>query len=574
MDEDADAKGTRASGPSLTGSTPPFLSLSPDNPADAPQRARLHGMGLTSAQMARPFVGVVTSWNEASPGNIALARQAQAVKRGVRDAGGTPREFTTISGAGTGSSLINRELIADSIEAMVSAHGYVALVGLAGCSTSLAAMMMVMARLDLPSVIMFGGTALPGHCFGRDITIQDVYEAVGAHAAGAISDDDLRAIETAACPSAGAGAGQFAANTMACVSEAIGLALPGAAGMPAAYDSRDDFAHKAGVTVMDLLDRNIRPRDILTGQAFENAASIVAASGGATCAALHLSAIAHECGMDFDLTTIGKIWRQTPRLADLKPGGTYLLRDLHDAGGTPALMRAMLDAGCLKGLCLTVTGNSIAENLQNVAVPSGHDVIRSSDRHPDRFPARLHVLHGNLAPDGAVMVADDMNELHFVGRARCFDSETAAFDVVMHCDYDDGDVFVIRHQGPKGGPGMPSIGSVAAALSGQGASGRVAVITDGRLSGIVRGICVGHIGPEAGLGGPISRVQDGDSITIDARAGRIDLDIEDAALAARRITGAAADYSGVSRKYMDSAGPAAQGAVTHPGPITSERDNS
>jgi dihydroxy-acid dehydratase len=247
-------------------------------------------MGLTSAQMARPFVGVVTSWNEASPGNIALARQAQAVKRGVRDAGGTPREFTTISGAGTGSSLINRELIADSIEAMVSAHGYVALVGLAGCSTSLAAMMMVMARLDLPSVIMFGGTALPGHCFGRDITIQDVYEAVGAHAAGAISDDDLRAIETAACPSAGAGAGQFAANTMACVSEAIGLALPGAASMPAAYDSRDDFAHKAGVTVMDLLDRNIRPRDILTGQAFENAASIVAASGGATCAALHLSA--------------------------------------------------------------------------------------------------------------------------------------------------------------------------------------------------------------------------------------------------------------------------------------------
>ncbi len=459
MNEDAGAKGTRASGPSLTGSTPNQTSLSPDSVAAAPQRARLYAMGLTSAQMASPFVGVVTSWNETSPGNIALARQAQAVKRGVRDSGGTPREFTTISGAGTGSSLVNRELIADSIEAMVRAHGYAALVGLAGCGTSLAAMMMAMARLDLPSVIMFGGAALPGRYHSRDITLQDVYEAVGAHAAGTISDDDLRAIDTAACPSAGDGAGYFSANTMASVSEAIGLALPGAAGMPAAYDSRDDFAHKAGVTVMDLLDRDIRPRDILTGQAFENAASIVPASGGATCAALHLPAIAHECSIDFDLTTIGKIWRQTPRLADLKPGGTYLLRDLHDAGGTPALMRIKLDAGCLKGLCLTVISSSIAENLQNVAVPSGHDVIRSSDHYPDRFPARLHVLHGNLAPDGAVMVADDMNELHFVGRARCFDSEAAVFDVVLHRDYDDGDVFVIRHQGLKGGPGRWFCGS-------------------------------------------------------------------------------------------------------------------
>ncbi|HCA92958.1 MAG TPA: dihydroxy-acid dehydratase, partial [Alphaproteobacteria bacterium] len=477
----------------------------------------------------------------------------QAVKRGVRDAGGTPREFTTIGGSDSGVggtlSLISRDLIADSIEAMVRAHGYAALVGLAGCGTSLAAMMMAMARLDLPSVIMFGGAALPGRYLDRDITLQDVYEAVGAHAAGTISDDDLRAIETAACPSAGAGAGQFSANTMASVSEAIGLAVPGSAGLPAPYDARDDFAHKAGLTVMDLLDRDIRPRDILTGQAFENAASIVAASGGATCAALHLPAIAHECGIDFDLTTIGKIWRQTPRLADLKPGGTYLLRDLHDAGGTPALMSTMLDAGCLKGLCLTVTGSSIAEKLQNEAGPSCHDVIRSSDHYPDRFLARLHVLHGNLAPDGAVMVADDMNELHFVGRARCFDSEAAAFDVVMHRDYDDGDVFVIRHQGPKGGPGMPSVGSVAAALSGQGASGRVAVITDGCLSGIVRGICVGHIGPEAAVGGPISLVQDGDIIVIDAKAGCIDLDIDDAELAARR-------------------------AVTDHGLVTSETDTS
>ena len=553
MDEDAGARGTRASGPSLTGSTPNQTSLSPDSVAAAPQRARLYAMGLTSAQMARPFVGVVTSWNEASPGNIALARQAQAVKRGVRDAGGTPREFTTIGGSDSGvggiSSLISRDLIADSIEAMVRAHGYAALVGLAGCGTSLAAMMMAMARLDLPSVIMFGGAALPGRYLDRDITLQDVYEAVGAHAAGTISDDDLRAIETAACPSAGAGAGQFSANTMASVSEAIGLAVPGSAGLPAPYDARDDFAHKAGLTVMDLLDRDIRPRDILTGQAFENAASIVAASGGAACAALHLPAIAHECGIDFDLTAIGYVWRRTPRLADLRPGGTFLVRDLHDAGGTPALMRAMLNAGALHGSCLTVTGNSIAENLQQVEVPTGHDVIRSSDQQADRFRVRLYVLQGNLAPDGAVMTGDDMVSQRFLGRARCFDSEAAACAVVAHCGYEEGDVFVIRHQGPKGGPGMLSVGAVAAALSGQGASGRVAVITDGCLSGIVRGICVGHIGPEAAVGGPISLVQDGDIIVIDAKAGCIDLDIDDAELAARR-------------------------AVTHPGLVTSETDTS
>ena len=544
-------------------------------PEKAPHRSYYYAMGMTEEEINQPLVGVVSTWNEAAPCNIALARQAQAAKRGVREHAGTPREFTTITvtdgiamgHAGMKSSLVSREVIADSIELTVRGHCYDAVVGLAGCDKSLPGVMMAMARLNVPSVFMYGGSILPGRFKDRDVTVQDVFEAVGAHAAGNMSADDLHELECVACPSAGSCGGQFTANTMACVSEAIGLAIPGSAGAPAPYESRDEYAYHSGRIVMDLVRANLRPRDILTRKAFENAATVVAASGGSTNAGLHLPALASECGIDFDLHDVAEIFKKTPYIADLKPGGRYVARDMFEIGGVPVLMKALLDGGFIHGDCITVTGKTIAENLADVTFPSNQDVVRTTDA-PLSPTGGVVGLRGNLAPEGAIVKVAGMKNLKFTGTARCFDCEEDAFSAVERRDYKEGDVLVIRYEGPKGGPGMREMLATTAALYGQGAGDTVALITDGRFSGATRGFCVGHVGPEAAVGGPIGLLKDGDTITIDAETGEISVDLNDNELAARRAAWSPrqTDYnSGAIWKYAQTVGSAEKGALTHPG---------
>jgi dihydroxy-acid dehydratase len=545
-------------------------------PERAPHRAFLYSIGLTEEQINQPLVGVATTWNEAAPCNIALARQAQAAKKGVAASGGTPREFTTITvtdgiamgHAGMKSSLVSREIIADSVELTMRGHCYDALVGLAGCDKSLPGLMMVMIRLNVPAVFMYGGSILPGRFKGKDVTIGDVFEGVGAHNIGALSDDELHELECAACPSAGACGGLFTANTMACVSEAIGLALPGSAGAPAPYDSRDRYAEASGEAVMELVRANIRPRDIVTLKAIENAAMVVAAAGGSTNGGLHLPAIANEAGIDFDLHAFGEISKRTPYIGDLKPGGRYVMKDLHDVGGVPVLMKALLDGGYLHGDCLTVTGKTVAENLRGLDFPAGQDVVRPTSR--PLAPEGGHVvLKGNLAPQGAlVKVAGMRAALRFTGPALCFDCEEDAFAAVEGRRYKEGDVLVIRYEGPRGGPGMREMLSTTAALYGQGMGERVGLITDGRFSGATHGFSVGHVGPEAAVGGPIGLLRDGDMITIDAIAGSLEVALSDAELAERRRawTPRRHDYqSGTLWKYAQTVGDAEKGAVTHPG---------
>ena len=544
-------------------------------PEKAPHRSYYYAMGMTEAEINQPLVGVVSTWNEAAPCNIALARQAQAAKRGVREHAGTPREFTTITvtdgiamgHAGMKSSLVSREVIADSIELTVRGHCYDAVVGLAGCDKSLPGVMMAMARLNVPSVFMYGGSILPGRFKDKDVTVQDVFEAVGAHAAGNMSDEDLHELECVACPSAGSCGGQFTANTMACVSEAIGLAIPGSAGAPAPYESRDEYAYHSGRIVMDLVRANLRPRDILTRKAFENAATVVAASGGSTNAGLHLPAMASECGIDFDLHDVAEIFKKTPYIADLKPGGRYVARDMFEIGGVPVLMKTLLDGGFLHGDCITVTGKTIAENLADVTFPTNQDVVRTTDA-PLSPTGGVVGLRGNLAPEGAIVKVAGMKNLKFTGKARCFDCEEDAFAAVERRDYQEGDVLVIRYEGPKGGPGMREMLATTAALYGQGAGDTVALITDGRFSGATRGFCVGHVGPEAAVGGPIGLLQDGDTITIDAETGTIDVDLDEAELAKRREAWKprGTDYNaGAIWKYAQTVGSAEKGALTHPG---------
>ncbi len=544
-------------------------------PERAPHRSYLYAMGLTDEQIAQPLVGVATTWNEAAPCNIALSRQAQSAKKGVAASGGTPREFTTITvtdgmamgHAGMKSSLVSREVIADSIELTVRGHCYDAVVGLAGCDKSLPGVMMAMLRLNVPSVFMYGGSILPGRFKGRDVTVQDLFEAVGSHSAGKMSDADLHELECVACPSAGSCGGQFTANTMACVSEAIGLALPGSAGAPAPYDSRDSFAEASGEAVMNLLRHNIRPRDIATRKAFENAARVVAASGGSTNAGLHLPAMAHEAGIDFDLHAVAEIFRSTPYLADLKPAGRYIAKDLYDVGGVAIIMKALLEGGFLHGDCLTVSGKTIAENLRAVAFPRNQDVVRPTSA-PLSKTGGVVGLRGNLAPQGAIVKVAGMSELRFSGPARCFDSEEECFACVEKRQYKEGDVFVIRYEGPRGGPGMREMLSTTAALYGQGTGGKIALITDGRFSGATRGFCIGHVGPEAAVGGPIALLRDGDVITIDANEGTIAVALSDAELATRRKGWKPRenDYqSGALWRYAQTVGDAENGAVTHPG---------
>ena len=544
-------------------------------PEKAPHRSYYYAMGMTEEEIAQPLVGVVSTWNEAAPCNIALARQAQAAKRGVRDHAGSPREFTTITvtdgiamgHAGMKSSLVSREVIADSIELTVRGHCYDAVVGLAGCDKSLPGVMMAMARLNVPSVFMYGGSILPGRFKDRDVTVQDVFEAVGAHAAGNMSDEDLHELECVACPSAGSCGGQFTANTMACVSEAIGLALPGSAGAPAPYETRDEYAYHSGRVVMELVKSQLRPRDILTRKAFENAATVVAASGGSTNAGLHLPALASECGIEFDLHDVAEIFKKTPYIADLKPGGRYVARDMYEIGGVPILMKALLDGGFLHGDCITVTGKTIAENLADVSFPTNQDIVRTT-AEPLSPTGGVVGLRGNLAPEGALVKVAGMKVLEFTGTARCFDCEEDAFAAVERRDYKECDVLVIRYEGPKGGPGMREMLATTAALYGQGAGDKVALITDGRFSGATRGFCIGHVGPEAAVGGPIGLLQDGDQITIDAEAGTIDVDLSDDELAKRKAAWKprGTDYNaGAIWKYAQTVGSAEKGAITHPG---------
>lgn len=544
-------------------------------PERAPHRSYYYAMGLTEEDIAKPFVGVATCWNEAAPCNIALARQAQSAKRGVQEAGGMPREFTTITVTdgiamghqGMKSSLASREVIVDSIELTMRGHCYDALVGLAGCDKSLPGMMMAMVRLNVPSVFMYGGSILPGRYKGKDVTVQDVFEAVGSHAAGKISDTELHELECVACPSAGSCGGQFTANTMACVSEAIGLALPGSAGAPAPDLARDHFAVQSGAAVMALLKSGLRPRDIVTRQALENAAVVVAASGGSTNAALHLPAIAHECGIEFDLHDVAAVFKRTPYLADLKPAGKYVAKDLFEIGGVPVLMKALLDGGYLHGDCITVTGKTIAENLRDVVFPEKQDVVRTC-KNPLSPTGGVVGLRGNLAPQGAIVKVAGMKNLQFKGPARCFDCEEDAFKAVEQRLYKPGEVIVIRYEGPRGGPGMREMLSTTAALYGQGAGDQVALITDGRFSGATRGFCVGHVGPEAAVGGPIALLRDGDIIVLDADKGILAVELSDEELAKRKAAWQPRQHdfqSGALWKYAQQVGDAEKGAVTHPG---------
>jgi dihydroxy-acid dehydratase len=547
-----------------------------EGPSRAPHRSYYYAMGLGTREIAQPFVGVVSCWNEAAPCNTALMRQAHAACDGVKAAGATPREFCTITVTdgiamgheGMKSSLVSRDLIADSVELTVRGHAYDALVGVAGCDKSLPGMMMAMLRLNVPSVFLYGGSILPGRWHDRDVTVVDVFEGVGMHSAGRMSLDDLCDLERHACPGDGACGGQFTANTMACVSEAIGLALPLSAALPAPYESRDQYARASGEAVVSLIERNLRPRDICTREAFENAAVVVAATGGSTNGGLHLPAMANECGVDFTLRDFAEIARRTPYLADLKPGGRYVAKDMGEAGGMPVLLKTLLEGGFIHGDVMTVTGKTMAENLADVKWRDDQDVIRPVS-NPLSPTGGLVGLWGSLAPEGAIVkVAGMTSHRAHRGPARVFDGEEACFAAVEAGDYQDGEVLVIRYEGPKGGPGMREMLSTTAALSGQGRGDKVALVTDGRFSGGTRGLCVGHVGPEAQDGGPIGLVEDGDVISIDADAGTIDLEVDPIVLERRLRHWAPRQIdfgSGALWKYAQGVGPAYQGAVTHPG---------
>nr|WP_314069826.1 dihydroxy-acid dehydratase [uncultured Roseococcus sp.] len=544
-------------------------------PERAPHRSYYFAMGMTREEIESPLVGVASCWNEAAPCNIALSRQAQAAKRGVTAAGAAPREFTTITVTdgiamghqGMKASLVSREVIADSVELTMRGHCYDALVGIAGCDKTLPAMMMVMLRLNVPSVFLYGGSIMPGRHHGRDVTVLDVFEAVGQHGAGNMSDEELRELEEHACPGAGACGGQFTANTMACISEVIGLALPYSAGAPAPDTERDEYAYRSGYAVVDLIRNQLRPRDIVTRKALENAAAIVGATGGSTNAGLHLPAIANEVGIDFPLEEVASIMRRTPHIADLKPGGKYVALDVHRIGGVPVIIKALLEGGLLHGDCMTVTGKTLAENHRDVVFPKGQDVVRPVS-NPISPIGGVVALKGNLAEEGAIVKIAGMERLRFEGTALCFDGEEEAFAAVEARAYKPGDVIVIRYEGPKGGPGMREMLSTTSAIYGQGMGEKVALITDGRFSGATRGFCIGHVGPEAAVGGMIGLLKNGDRIIIDAEAGTIDVELDEAEIARRRAEWKPRGHnfnSGALWKYAQTVGPARTGAVTQPG---------
>jgi dihydroxy-acid dehydratase len=544
-------------------------------PERAPHRSYYYAMGLTEEEIARPFVGVVSAGNDSAPCNTTLDHQADIARVGVEVGGGMPRRFNTITVTdgiamghqGMKSSLVSREVIADSVELSVRGHCYDALVTFAGCDKSLPGMMMAMLRLNVPSIFVYGGSILPGRYQDRDVTVVDVFEVVGKYAAGTCPIEEVHALEKVACPGHGACGGQYTANTMACVAEAIGLSLPNSNMAPAPYTTRDQIAHAAGVQVMDLLAKNIRPRDICTMDAFENAARIVAATGGSTNAALHLPAMAHEAGLEFDLFDVAEIFKTTPYMADLKPGGNYVAKDMYEAGGVYMLMKSLLSEGLLHGNCMTVTGKTLGENIDEITWNPDQKVIHAATK-PLSPTGGVVGLKGSLAPNGAIVKVAGMHRLQFKGPAMVFDCEEDAFAAVEKREITEGSVVVIRYEGPKGGPGMREMLSTTAALYGLGMGEKVALITDGRFSGATRGFCIGHVGPEAAECGPIALVQNGDLIEIDAEKGTIDLLVDDQVLEERRKvwTPRVSDYgSGALWRYAQNVGPAYKGAVTHPG---------
>lgn len=550
-------------------------------PARAPHRSYYYAMGWSEEDIAKPFIGIASAGNESAPCNTTLNDQADAAKQGVIAAGGTPFRFNTITVTdgiamgheGMKSSLVSREVIADSVELSVRGHCYDALVGFAGCDKSLPGMMMAMLRLNVPSIFVYGGSILPGRYEGRDVTVVDVFEAVGQHEAGNCPLRDLTALEKVACPGHGACGGQYTANTMACVGEAIGLSLPNSNMVPAPYKSREEIAVDAGRQILTLLERNLRPRDICTPSAFRNAARVVAATGGSTNAALHLPAMAHECGFAFDLFEVAEIFKSTPYIADLKPGGKYVAKDMHDAGGVYMVMKTLLAEGLLDGDCMTVTGKTLGENIDAVTWNPDQKVIYPASQ-PITPTGGVVGLRGSLAPDGAIVKVAGMAHQQFTGTARVFDSEEQCFAAVEKREITEGTVVVIRYEGPRGGPGMREMLSTTAALYGQGLGEKVALITDGRFSGATRGFCVGHVGPEAAVGGPIALVQDGDTISIDAVAGTIELEVAADELDSRRAAWqprATHFGSGALWRYAQNVGDAHHGAVTHPGAAKEKR---
>ena len=544
-------------------------------PERAPHRSYYYAMGIPEEDIAKPFVAVASAGNDSAPCNITLDAQADVARLGVIQGGGMPRRFNTITVTdgiamghqGMKTSLVSREVIADSVELSVRGHCYDALIGFAGCDKSLPGMMMAMLRLNVPSIFVYGGSILPGRFHDKDVTVVDVFEIVGKYAAGACPLSEVHALEKVACPSAGACGGQFTANTMACVAEAIGLSMPNSNMTPAPYSSREQIAHAAGVQIMELIERNIRPRDICTREAFINAARVVAATGGSTNAALHLPAMAHEVGIEFDLFDVAEAFKTTPYIADLKPGGKYVAKDMYEAGGVYMLMKTMLAGGFLDGNCMTVSGKTLGENIDQVSWNPDQMVIYAI-ASPITPTGGVVGLRGSLAPDGAIVKVAGLHRLQFSGPARVFDCEEDTFAAVENRAINEGEVIVIRYEGPKGGPGMREMLSTTAALYGLGMGESVALITDGRFSGGTRGFCIGHVGPEAADGGPIALVENGDIIHIDAEAGTIDLDVPEDVMAARRAAWVPRtnDYgSGALWRYAKTVGPAYKGAVTHPG---------
>jgi dihydroxy-acid dehydratase len=538
-------------------------------------RSMLRAMGLGDKDMIQPWVGVATVWSEATPCNVNLHEQGQIIAEAVTASGATSRRFNTISVSdgiamgheGMKASLISREVIADSVELMMRAHCYDGLVGVAGCDKSLPGMLMAMARLDVPSVFLYGGTIMPGRYKDKDVTIQDAFEAAGAFAAGKITQEELHAIECAVCPGAGSCGGQYTANTMACVAEALGLALPGSSSPPAESEDRAQYLKTVGEAIVRALNTGLKPSDILTREAFENGIAVGAATGGSTNIALHIPAIAHELGIEITFDDIQRISHRTPILASLRPGGKYVMLDLHKVGGVPVVLKAMLDAGVLHGDVMTITGKTMAENLKDIVIPGGQDVVHSVDGAFSPTGG-LAIVRGNLAPHGGVIKTAGVKKLAHTGPAKVFDSEEATMAAVQARQIQRGDVVVIRYEGPKGGPGMREMLGVTSAIVGQGLGYDVALLTDGRFSGATHGLMVGHVCPEAFDGGPIALIQDGDIVTVDAGNNALTVELTDQELSTRKAAWQPPKrhLSGALGKYAAQVGPASRGAVTHEGP--------
>lgn len=556
-----------------------------EGPSRAPHRAMYKAMGLNDEDLDRPIVAVCSTCNEATPCNMHLGQLAQSAKRGAKEVGCTPREFTAISVSdvismgheGMKASLVSREVIADSIELMVRAHKYDGVAGIAGCDKSLPGTLMGMARLNVPSIFVYGGTILPGQWNGKQVTSQDVFEAVGSYEAGQMTMQELVSLENVACPSAGSCAGMYTANTMAAVGESIGMSLPGSASPPAESDRRTEFCYNTGKATMNLIENNIRPRDIMTFEAFENAIAVVNAVGGSTNAVLHLLAIAREAGVKLDLKDFERIRKKTPHFANLRPGGMYVMLDLDRIGGVPVILQSLLKKGLIDGGITTVTGHTMKENLESIDVPHQQrqqqlpstrisDVVKPID-NPIHKKGTLKILKGSLAPDGAVVKFAGIRDMRFTGKAKIFDAEEHAFEAISKQKITEGDVVVIRYEGPKGGPGMREMLSVTAALVGQGLGEKVALVTDGRFSGATRGFMVGHVAPEAMVGGPIALVKTGDKIVIDASKGRLDLMVSNTEMKARRKKWKPIKphyTTGVLAKYASLVQSASEGAITKP----------